>query len=173
MFQKKEFIVYELQNENLLENLDYSIFNNYALIIWKREYSENYVFNKLKNCYYFKITPEFFLPSEVQLFIFRSLFLKHLFFLSSLYLLRIEPLRVSMRRLVRRYFYNQKLHYYFLYDNDQKFLFPVESDKIVDLSLCHLNYFNVTDFLYFDFLIFVKNRDIKRFIYKERRGGFI
>jgi hypothetical protein len=33
MFQKKEFIVYELQNENLLENLDYSIFNNYALII--------------------------------------------------------------------------------------------------------------------------------------------
>jgi hypothetical protein len=73
-----------------------------------------------------------------------------------------------MRRLVLRYFYNQKLHYYFFHDNDQNFLFPITSEKIEDLNVNHLNYFNITDFLYFDFLIFVKNRDIKRFIYKER-----
>lgn len=157
-----------LQVVNLLENLDYSIFNKNALVVWKREYSENYVYNKLENCYYFKIIPEFFLPSEVQLFIFRNLFLKHFFFLSSLYLLQIEPFRVSMRRLVLRYFYNQRLHYYFLCDNDQKFLFPIQSEKIEDLKLTQLNYFNITDFLYFDFLIFVKNKDIKWFIYNKR-----
>lgn len=168
LYQKTEIIIYKLQNVNLLEDLDYSIFNKNAIILWQREYSENYVYNKLENCYYFKIIPEFFLPSEIQLFIFRNLFLKHFFFLSSLYLLRIEPFRVSMRRLVLRYFYNQKLHYYFFHDNDQNFLFPITSEKIEDLNVNHLNYFNITDFLYFDFLIFVKNRDIKRFIYKER-----
>lgn len=169
LYQKPELYLYKLQNINLLENLDYSIFSKNAVVVWKREYNENYIYNKLENCYYFKIIPEFFLPSEIQLFIFRHLFLKHFFFLSSLYLLQIEPFRVSMRRLVLRYFYHQKLHYYFLGNNDQNFLFSIESNKIVDLNLKHLNYFNITDFLYFDFLIFVKNRGIKWFIYKKRK----
>lgn len=153
-YQQKNFILYKLDNVSLLEEFDCLELNKTdALVIWSREYSENYVYKKLENCYYFKVIPEFFLPADIQVFIFRYLFLKHLFFLSSLFLLRIEPFRVAMRRLVLRYFYNQRLHHYFLHDHDQKFLFLIESEKIDDLSLSHSPYFNITDFLYFDYLI--------------------
>ena len=153
LYQKNQSILYELSNINLIEELENFVQKDDALVIWKREHSENYVYNKLENCYYFKIVPEFFLPADIQIFIFRYLFLKHLFFLSSLFLLRLEPFRVSTRRMVLRYFYNQRLHYYFSYNRDNNFLLQIESEKIDDLNLKHPPYFNITDFLYYDFLI--------------------
>ena len=154
-FFKNNYIYLESYNINLLEDQSIYFEKIDSLVVQNRKYNEDYVYSKLSNCFYFKIIPEFFLPSNIQLFIFRSLFLKHFFFLSSLYLLRLAPFRVSVRKLALRYFYNRKLHYYFSQNTNNNFITSITSEKNFDVESKQLTCFNVIDFLYFDFLIFV------------------
>ena len=128
------------------------VFNS-ILIVKNRTYNKKYVYKKLRTQYYYKFIPEFFLPAHIQLFIFRYLFLKQFFFLNSLYLCRIETFRKTMKKLILRYFYTRKIHYYFFKDLDINFQKLISSDCIVDLDIKHPKYFNIVDFLYYEFIL--------------------
>lgn len=154
-YLKDTYIYINKFNDNLLPYYDEIMFIQNSLVVYNREFDIEYVYKKLSSFYYYKTIPEFFLPRQVQLFIFRSLYLKQLFFLNYFFLLRHTNYRRAMKRLVLRYFYIKKLEYYFAVTSDNNFKYLISSEKLDNFEIKQHRVFNVIDFLYFDFLLTV------------------
>lgn len=150
---KNTYIYINNVNDNLLLSYNGVEFIQNNLVVFNRGFKIEYVYKKLSTFYYYKTIPEFFLPRHIQLFIFRSLYLKQLFFLSYLFLLRHVTYRLAMKKLVLRYFYIRKLKYYFSTSSDNNFKYLISSEKLENFEIKQQVKFNVIDFLYFDFLL--------------------
>lgn len=131
----------------------YISFTENTLVLFNRKHNISIIYKKLNSYYYLKIIPEFFLPLYSKIFIFRFLFLKQLFFLSTLFLLRHKTFRFAMKRLALRYFYIKNLQYYFATRPKINSLVLITSQKKLNINSEKIVIFNVVDFLFFDFCL--------------------
>lgn len=138
--------------ENNLLGFYISFIEN-TLVVFTRKHDISVINKKLNTYYYLKIIPEFFLPLYSKIFIFRFLFLKQLFFLSTLFLLRHKTFRFAMKRLALRYFYVKNLQYYFTVHSKINSLALITSQNKLSKNSEKIVVFNIVDFLFFDFCL--------------------
>ena len=148
-----DYNIYESVNNFMFDDIEVTV-----IINW--DYLEIVKYN-LRRRYYFKFMPEFFFPEKMQIFIFRMLFFKFIFFWDTLYHLRRKTYKRMLKRFFLKHAYTFNAMAYFRQSNRfppiefvEDLLLPEYECKDLILFVHKDNTFFILDSIYLDFFFF-------------------